>query len=123
MPRARVRDALARLALASLCAGTPPAFANDTTARAAAAGGVELLKSDDVRMLQETLTISRELVTVRYRFLNESEARPDDIVSLCFPGQPRRVSPTVLEFHEVNLVPQDRLVVYFYSTDGSESAP
>ena len=33
MPRARVRDALARLALASLCAGTPPAFANDTTAR------------------------------------------------------------------------------------------
>ena len=64
MPRARVRDALVRLALASLCAGTSPAFANDTTARAAA-GGIELLKSDDVRMLQETLTISRELVTVR----------------------------------------------------------
>lgn len=55
--------------------------------------------------------------------LRIEKARPDDIVSLCFPGQPRRVSPTVLEFHEVNLVPQDRLVVYFYSTDGSESAP
>jgi len=49
--------------------------------------------------------------------LRIEKARPNDIVSLCFPGQPRRVSPTVLEFHQTDFVPQDRLVVYFYSID------
>ena len=40
---------------------------------------------------------------------------PDQIVSLCFPGKPERTSPTTLEFRQSNFVPQDKLVVYFYS--------
>lgn len=82
MARARGRGRLARLALALLCAGTPPAFANDTTARVGA-GGIEPLKSADVRMLQETLTISQKLVTVRYRFLNDSDR--DVHATIAFP--------------------------------------
>ena len=35
-------------------------------------------------------------------------------VSVCFPGQPRRISPTVYEFSQKDFVPQDLLVVYFY---------
>ncbi len=55
--------------------------------------------------------------------LRIEKERPGDIVSLCFPGQPKRVSPTVLEFHQVDLVPQDRLVVYFYSVEGFADSP
>jgi hypothetical protein len=39
---------------------------------------------------------------------------PDQIVSLCFPGKPKKVSPTVYEFVEKDFVPPDKLVVYFY---------
>jgi hypothetical protein len=39
---------------------------------------------------------------------------PDELVSLCFPGKPTKISPTVLEFHQKDFVPPDRLVVYFY---------
>lgn len=38
---------------------------------------------------------------------------PSQIVSLCFPGKPRKINPTTLEFKRVNFVPQDKLVVYF----------
>ncbi|MEW6531807.1 MAG: DUF4424 family protein [Thermodesulfobacteriota bacterium] len=40
---------------------------------------------------------------------------PDQIASLCFPGKPEKVSPTVYEFVQNDYVPQDRLVVYFYT--------
>lgn len=46
---------------------------------------------------------------------------PDQIVSLCFPGERREVSPTMDEFVEKDFVPQDRLVVYFYDV-GTEPA-
>lgn len=39
----------------------------------------------------------------------------DQLVSLCFPGKPTRVDPLTLEFKHKNFVPQDKLVVYFYS--------
>jgi hypothetical protein len=39
----------------------------------------------------------------------------DQLVSLCFPGKPVRVDPLTLEFKHKNFVPQDKLVVYFYS--------
>ena len=39
---------------------------------------------------------------------------PDQIISLCFPGKPKEISPTVYEFHQRDFVPQDRLVAYFY---------
>lgn len=39
---------------------------------------------------------------------------PQQVVSLCFPGKPRRVDDKVIEFEAKNFVPQDALVVYFY---------
>ena len=40
---------------------------------------------------------------------------PDQIVSLCFPGKPKKVSPTIYEFHQTDFVPPDNLGAYFYS--------
>ena len=37
---------------------------------------------------------------------------PDTIVSLCFPGKPKKISPTVYEFYQQNFVPPDKVVVY-----------
>ncbi len=42
---------------------------------------------------------------------------PEEIVSVCFPGQPEKLSPTLYEFTQRNFVPDDRLVVYFYNVD------
>ena len=39
---------------------------------------------------------------------------PDQIVSLCFPGKPRKADAELIEFAQENFVPQDKLVVYFY---------
>lgn len=40
---------------------------------------------------------------------------PDQLISLCFPGKANKISPTALEFSHTNFVPQDKLVIYFYS--------
>lgn len=40
---------------------------------------------------------------------------PDEIVSLCMPGKPRKVGDSSIEFRQADFVPQERLVVYFYS--------
>lgn len=40
---------------------------------------------------------------------------PDQLVSLCFPGKPKKLDPLTIEFTHTNFVPQDKLVVYFYS--------
>jgi sugar lactone lactonase YvrE len=42
------------------------------------------------------------------------------IISLCFPGNAKRTSPTTLEFHQKNFVPQDRLAVYFVTVSRGE---
>lgn len=39
---------------------------------------------------------------------------PDQFVSVCFPGKPKKISPTEYEFHQRDFVPPDKLVVYFY---------
>jgi hypothetical protein len=39
---------------------------------------------------------------------------PDDVVSLCFPGNPSKTSPTTIEFSQSNFAPQDKLIVFFY---------
>jgi hypothetical protein len=41
----------------------------------------------------------------------------DQIISFCFPGIPKRVGSSTLEFSYSNFVPQDKLVVYFYIVD------
>ena len=38
----------------------------------------------------------------------------DQIVSTCFPGKPKIVNPTTLEFRQRNYIPQDSLIVHFY---------
>lgn len=43
----------------------------------------------------------------------------DQMVSLCFPGKPKKLSPTVLEFSQENFLPQDKLVLHFYTIVGS----
>lgn len=50
-----------------------PVSANDSTA-SLGAGGLTLTQSADIRMASEDLSISREMVRVRYEFVNESGA-------------------------------------------------
>ena len=40
---------------------------------------------------------------------------PDQVISVCFPRKPKVINSTVLEFSQNNYVPQDKLVVYFYT--------
>ncbi len=47
-------------------------FGNDSIA-ALGAGGIELIKSEHIRMLEEILEISPQKVRVKYRFFNESD--------------------------------------------------
>lgn len=44
---------------------------------------------------------------------------PNQVVSLCFPGKPKWLDEKTFEFSQVNYVPQDKLVIYFY-TIGSD---
>ncbi len=48
----------------------------------------------------------------RLRLVKE---KPEEFVSVCFPGKPEKISPTVYEFVQKDYVPQDKLVVYFYT--------
>ncbi|WP_246701489.1 DUF4424 domain-containing protein [Rhodopseudomonas sp. BR0G17] len=59
-----------------------PARANDTTA-ALTTGGLEFRTNADIEMLSEDLSISRERIEVRYRFLNRSGT--DQHVTVAFP--------------------------------------
>lgn len=47
--------------------------------------------------------------------LQIKKADKDQLVSLCFPGSAVKVDPLTIEFKHKNFVPQDKLVVYFYS--------
>lgn len=48
---------------------------------------------------------------------------PNQIVSLCFPGKAKRTSASTIEFVHSNFVPQDKLVVYFYTVATKVLAP
>jgi len=63
------------------CAGT---FADETTAQLGA-GGLSFTKSEDIRMLQEILQISRSQVDVKYRFMNESDQDIQTTVAFTLP--------------------------------------
>jgi hypothetical protein len=62
--------------------GVAPVHANDSSA-AIAAGGLELIKNDQVRMISETLRIAPRLVEVDYVFENTSSA--DVTTEVAFP--------------------------------------
>jgi hypothetical protein len=68
--------------LASLLA--QHAHANDSTARVGA-GGLELVKSDAIRMVEEVLEISPERIRVHYKFLNDSKNDVKTIVAFPMP--------------------------------------
>jgi hypothetical protein len=65
--------------LISTCAN-----ANDSIARVGA-GGLTLLKSDNIQMLEETLTISTSHINVHYRFRNESQQDIKAVVAFPMP--------------------------------------
>ncbi|MDO8699602.1 MAG: DUF4424 family protein [Rhodoferax sp.] len=57
------------------------------------------------------------ILDFRLRLIKDS---PDQIISLCFPGKPNKLSPTILEFSHANFVPQDKLIVHFYTVEGTK---
>jgi hypothetical protein len=65
-----------------LTMGLAPARANDSAA-AQAAGGLELVKNDQVRMVSEVLRIAPRLVQVDYEF--ENTGRSDLTTQVAFP--------------------------------------
>ncbi len=60
-------------AVAMMAGAAGAAWANDSTA-AMGAGGIVLTESADIRMASEDLFVSKDLIRVRYRFVNERQA-------------------------------------------------
>lgn len=73
-------------------------FANDSTARIGA-GGMTLLKNENIRMIQEVLEISTQKIRVRYRFINESDQ--DIKTTVAFPLPDYEWNPVTVEFKEL----------------------
>jgi hypothetical protein len=59
------------MAAAMMLGAAGAAWANDSTA-ALGAGGIVLTESADIRMASEDLFVSKDLIRVRYQFVNES---------------------------------------------------
>ena len=55
----------------------------------------------------------------KFRLLVEKDTA-DEIISLCFPGKPRKIDSNTYEFVQKNFVPQDTLVVYFYKVTSDQ---
>jgi len=64
-----------------------PAAANDSQAETAV-GGITLVKPDSISMDSEDLFISRDLVRVKYRFTNTSDAPIETLVAFPLPDIP-----------------------------------
>jgi hypothetical protein len=78
---------IALLALGALAA---PATANDSSA-AIGLGGLELTQNDAISMDREDLFLSRQLVTVKYRFTNKSNSDVKTLVSFPLPPLPNGI--------------------------------
>jgi hypothetical protein len=76
---------IAALALAMALAA--PSSANDSSA-AIGLGGLELTRNDAISMDSEELFLSREKVTVKYRFTNTSAKDVETLVSFPLPAVP-----------------------------------
>jgi len=99
---------------AEACVGADVKAAIERRVRALAAGGARFVMRE-LSDVEYILGTGRNWKGPIGAFtLRVEKERPDDIVSLCFPGQPVRVDATTLEFRARDLVPQDRVVVYFY---------
>jgi hypothetical protein len=60
--------------------------ANDTLARVPVRGGLEFVKSENIRMVEEDLEISLKRIRVKYRFLNESDQDISSTVAFRLPA-------------------------------------
>ncbi len=58
----------------------------------------------------------------KFKLRIEKDAQ-DQIISLCFPGKPKKISSTAYEFVHKDFVPPDRLIVYFYDIGGFPDEP
>lgn len=74
-------------ALLCIAALASPARANDTEAETAL-GGLTLKHSDSITMESEDLYISRDVVRVKYRFANTSDAPVETLVAFPLPDIP-----------------------------------
>ena len=73
--------------LIAICAALTVALtahANDSTARLGA-GGLELTRSDQIRMAEEVLEISQTQIRVHYKFFNDSRIDVKTIVAFPMP--------------------------------------
>lgn len=75
------------IALLALGTAAAPSFANDSSA-AIGLGGLELTRNDAISMDSEDLFLSRQLVTVKYRFTNTSSKDVETLVSFPLPPLP-----------------------------------
>jgi hypothetical protein len=80
------RVAIAACLYAGLLAATP-ALANDTAAERAL-GGLTFSKNDAISMDSEDLFLSKNIVRVKYRFANRSDAPVDLLVAFPLPDIP-----------------------------------
>lgn len=46
---------------------------------------------------------------------------PDQIISVCFPGEPKRIDKSTYEFTQKNFVPKDDLLVVFYTVQETDA--
>lgn len=79
--------AYAAFALLLSFGAAEPASANDSQAEVGL-GGLTLVKSDSISMDSEDLFISRDIVRVKYRFTNTSDAPVDTLVAFPLPDIP-----------------------------------
>ena len=108
------------LSVCSLALAALPAAANDSTAELGA-GGLQLVRNFDIRLVAEDLYISADAVRVSYRFLNTSDRPVTSIVA--FPLPP--IDSVVPE--EMNIVlPEpaaENFVGFTVTVDGRPVAP
>ena len=82
------------------------------------------LRGDHARRMMYRASVEYILSTARYwkgpigefklRLVKDS---PKEVVSVCFPGQLKEISPTVCEYTQKDFVPQDNLLVFFYTIE------
>jgi hypothetical protein len=80
---------LAATTLATALVFATPSSANDSSA-AIGLGGLELTRNDAISMDSEELYLSRDKVTVKYRFTNNSADDVETLVSFPLPPIPRQ---------------------------------
>lgn len=108
-----IQNVVTWLSLSAFACGIPHiAFANDTEA-AVGVGGLEVQKNNDVEMQSEYLYVSRELIEVKYKYLNTSQNDLNLLVTFPVPNLPQEVEYP-------NFYPNFRDLNFHTTVDGKE---